>query len=454
MYCYICILYILKYIYAYIHIYIYVYICVCKYIYMYIYIYIYIYASIYMYIFIYIYICILTRIYICKHICIYIYVYIYMYIYICIYIYIYVDIYVNIYVYIYICMYIYTYVYICICEFIHLKPSFIYFHSNSFFSGLTIIYKRRNSHYLDVQAMISTITDLELFPSNSNDEKSTDLKAKGTSTAISTGLPKFASTIEKSDKNEKEGGKNEELKKGKHYLNDELNKKILNLMRFEDIHEWLAPTGNVDAITAFGGDKAFTVFRESEQYEKRCSRLAVDVTQQDQSLRCLQQASAVGRLSLRARWQFSLLLIQRSRMVEAVTALGELASLNPMWYKWMLAQLSSQLAETLMSSSSKPDDAKETPFMDYPALTSQENIVASNKTDKLNIPNKIKIISKDTNSSDLNSSNLSDGKHISDIESNIPISMSNNTQVNGNNQGRIKRNNRKKRGIRYPQEIS
>jgi hypothetical protein len=307
--------------------------------------------------------------------------------------------------------------------------------------------------------MTSTITDLELFPSNSNDEKSTDLKGKGTSTAISTGLPKFALNNEKSDKNEREGGKNEELKKGKHYLNDELNKKILNLMRFEDIHEWLAPTGNVDAITAFGGDKAFTVFRESEQYEKRCSRLAVDVTQQDQSLRCLQQASAVGRLSLRARWQFSLLLIQRSRMVEAVTALGELASLNPMWYKWMLAQLSSQLAETLMSSSSKPDDAKEIPFMDYPALATQENIIPSNKTDELNeknIPNKIKITSKDTNSSDLNSSNLDDGKHSkSDVESIIPISISNNTQVNGNNQGRIRRYNRKKRVIRNnPQEIS
>eukprot|EP00596_Hydrurales_sp_CCMP1899_P009228 CAMPEP_0119040526 /NCGR_PEP_ID=MMETSP1177-20130426/10475_1 /TAXON_ID=2985 /ORGANISM="Ochromonas sp, Strain CCMP1899" /LENGTH=177 /DNA_ID=CAMNT_0007005655 /DNA_START=931 /DNA_END=1461 /DNA_ORIENTATION=- len=177
--------------------------------------------------------------------------------------------------------------------------------------------------------MTLAITDLELFPSNLNAEKSTD--SKGTSTAISTGLPKFALNNEKNEKNEKDGAKNEELKKGKRYLNDALNRKILNLMRFEDIHEWLAPTGNVDAITAFGGDKAFTVFRESEQYEKRCSRLAVDVTQQDQSLRCLQQASAAGRLSLRARWQFSLLLIQRSRMVEAVTALGELASLNPMW---------------------------------------------------------------------------------------------------------------------------
>jgi hypothetical protein len=85
--------------------------------------------------------------------------------------------------------------------------------------------------------MTLAITDLELFPSNLNAEKSTD--SKGTSTAISTGLPKFALNNEKNEKNEKDGAKNEELKKGKRYLNDALNRKILNLKRFEDTHEWL-----------------------------------------------------------------------------------------------------------------------------------------------------------------------------------------------------------------------
>lgn len=117
--------------------------------------------------------------------------------------------------------------------------------------GLTIVYKRRNSRHLDIQAVAATITELEPFPSTFNDEKSTD--SKGISTAISTGLPKFASNNDKIDKNEKEGGNGSVGKMGKHYSNDGLNRKILNLMRFEDIHEWLAPTGNVDAITAFGG---------------------------------------------------------------------------------------------------------------------------------------------------------------------------------------------------------
>jgi hypothetical protein len=74
------------------------------------------------------------------------------------------------------------------------------------FAGLTVIYRRRNSAYLDIQTAESALSDLG--PGIGTVERSS------TGTAPSP-----------------------------EYLNAEVRQRVLNLMRFEDLHDWLAPTG-------------------------------------------------------------------------------------------------------------------------------------------------------------------------------------------------------------------
>ena len=47
---------------------------------------------------------------------------------------------------------------------------------------------------------------------------------------------------------------------------------ILRLMSFEEIHDWLAPTGHVDAVTAFGGEKAVELWLDMRKKRLECSK--------------------------------------------------------------------------------------------------------------------------------------------------------------------------------------
>jgi len=44
----------------------------------------------------------------------------------------------------------------------------------------------------------------------------------------------------------------------------------LRLMSFDEVHDWLAPTGHVDAYTAFGGEKAFESWRSMRRDRLQC----------------------------------------------------------------------------------------------------------------------------------------------------------------------------------------
>lgn len=124
--------------------------------------------------------------------------------------------------------------------------------------------------------------------------------------------------------------------------------RVLNLVSFEDLHRWLAPTGNVDLVTAFGGRKGLDAFRETIELRERCSAALVQSrgsgAGMDKALACFHDALAAGRLSLLGRWQLALLLMSRDRLVDAVTMLGELQGISPHFYKWVLTQSSLALA--------------------------------------------------------------------------------------------------------------
>jgi len=120
--------------------------------------------------------------------------------------------------------------------------------------------------------------------------------------------------------------------------------RALNLLTFEELHRWLAPTGNVDLMTAFGGRKVLEAFRESVRYRERCtailsaSRGAASAV--DRAVACFNDALSAGRLSLMGRWQLALLLMSKDKLVDAVTMLGELQGISPSFYKWILTQSS------------------------------------------------------------------------------------------------------------------
>jgi hypothetical protein len=143
--------------------------------------------------------------------------------------------------------------------------------------GISIVYRRRNSAPLDADEVAAS-----LVAGDKNKQS-----AKGDSASSSTAITMLGRGST-SDGANTESATPRETRPDKVYTDVATNNKILNLMRFEDVHEWLAPTGNVDSVTAFGGEKALTVFRESEEFEKKCARLAQDPLKQDLALRCLQ----------------------------------------------------------------------------------------------------------------------------------------------------------------------
>mmetsp|Transcript_23100 Transcript_23100/g.22252 ORF Transcript_23100/g.22252 Transcript_23100/m.22252 type:complete len:402 (+) Transcript_23100:271-1476(+) len=155
--------------------------------------------------------------------------------------------------------------------------------------GITLIFKRRNSNHLEYGTTKAQLMyPPEASPSNSSEVKTDNF------------INKMKNENEKKNENE-----NENLI----YISNEINMKILNLMTFEDLHNWLAPSGHVDALTAFGGLKALNIFRESEAMELKCSRILVD-SSPSEALTCLQEAHVNGRLSLKSRWLLYLLYIQ------------------------------------------------------------------------------------------------------------------------------------------------
>ena len=121
---------------------------------------------------------------------------------------------------------------------------------------------------------------------------------------------------------------------------------ILNLVTFEDLHKWLAPTGNVDLLTAFGGRRGLDVYRESIEYRERCTALlaASHGTAIDKSISCFNEALTSGRLSLMGRWQLALLLMNKDKLVDAVTMLGELQGISPAFHKWIITETSLSFA--------------------------------------------------------------------------------------------------------------
>lgn len=118
--------------------------------------------------------------------------------------------------------------------------------------------------------------------------------------------------------------------------------RLLHLQSFEDLHQWLAPTGNVDLLTAFGGRKGLDAYRESLETRRRCNALLATSrgSDVDRAIACFNEALLAGRLTLMSRWQLAVLLVSRDKLVDAVTMLGELQAISPAFYKWVSAQTS------------------------------------------------------------------------------------------------------------------
>jgi hypothetical protein len=139
--------------------------------------------------------------------------------------------------------------------------------------GISIVFGRRNSAILDIPletAPASTGAGTDVA-ANSGGKITGGQSISATSSSATTGNT-AAETVS-----------NEAVQQASHQ-----NDVQLHLMRFEDVHEWLASTGNVDAVTAFGGEKALSIFKESEKYQQKCSAHASDVTAQDRALACFQ----------------------------------------------------------------------------------------------------------------------------------------------------------------------
>lgn len=117
---------------------------------------------------------------------------------------------------------------------------------------------------------------------------------------------------------------------------------LLHLQSFEDLHQWLAPTGNVDLLTAFGGRKGLDAYRESLETRRRCNAMLASSrgSEVDRAIACFTEALLAGRLTLMSRWQLAVLLVSRDKLVDAVTMLGELQAISPAFYKWVSAQTS------------------------------------------------------------------------------------------------------------------
>lgn len=101
--------------------------------------------------------------------------------------------------------------------------------------GLSVVFQRSNSGPLDFDQMVEFLTGEGLDHSNTNGIYGNNKGVKQQQQQL--------------------------LANNSYHITDFLNRNILNLMNFEDIHQWLAPTGNVDAVTAFGGDNAMTTFK-------------------------------------------------------------------------------------------------------------------------------------------------------------------------------------------------
>jgi hypothetical protein len=134
--------------------------------------------------------------------------------------------------------------------------------------GISIVYARRNSAMLDLSTEVT-----EQYVGSLSEKNMENVNKASSQEPSTTRDPKQASSAVPSEASQQASHHNDVM---------------LNLMRFEDLHDWLAATGNVDAITAFGGDAALTAFREAERYQQRCSVYAADVTTQERALTCFQ----------------------------------------------------------------------------------------------------------------------------------------------------------------------
>eukprot|EP01041_Mallomonas_annulata_P011921 gene11921-24972_t len=141
--------------------------------------------------------------------------------------------------------------------------------------------------------------------------------------------------------------------------------RVLRLMSFEEVHNWLAPTGNVDAATAFGGEKAIHQWHDLRLKRLACSSLIPGKRSTSTSTSTITKNNlgdllVTGKANLKARVQLALLLLQQSRLVDAVTLLGELQGLSPSWNRWVWSELSSTTAQ-VFDGQSQPQPPSESP---------------------------------------------------------------------------------------------
>jgi hypothetical protein len=86
---------------------------------------------------------------------------------------------------------------------------------------MTLIFKRRNSNHLEYRTTKAQLMYPVVSFSNSSEVKTDNF------------LNKMKNENEKKNENE-----------NLIYISNEINMKILNLMTFEDLHNWLAPSGD------------------------------------------------------------------------------------------------------------------------------------------------------------------------------------------------------------------
>lgn len=127
----------------------------------------------------------------------------------------------------------------------------------------------------------------------------------------------------------------------------------LHLMSLEELHEWLAPTGNVDAVTAFGGEQAVTLWRDQRLQREKCA--AKTQTDTSDAVQCFTELVSSGKASLSTRAHLALLHLQRGHVVEAVPVLGDLQRLSPAWNERLWRSMSGDLQRKFSAAKESPD---------------------------------------------------------------------------------------------------